>query len=191
MINQFIDAAAVGDVDAVRAMLARDPSLARASDGSQFTALHAIVGQDDVRMAELLIAAGAEVSARNDVGMTPLHIAQYASVVDVLLRHGADVNARANARVDAASRSGAGELRHGCAGGDGSPPGRGSRPEPERRRRQDPIRPGGGAERGRETRSAPFARGDSVTRRIAGSRTAGFVRWRPSDHGTSMPPAHQ
>ena len=95
MIDQFIDAAAIGDVDAVRAMLAGDPSLVRASDGNQFTALHGVAGQDDIQMAELLIAAGAEVSARNDVGMTPLHIAQYASIVDVLVRHGADVNARA------------------------------------------------------------------------------------------------
>ncbi len=33
--------------------------------------------------------------AQNDEGMTPLHIAQYASIIQVLLRHGADVNARA------------------------------------------------------------------------------------------------
>ena len=44
---------------------------------------------------ELLIASGADVSARNDMGMTPLHIAQYGSIVEVLVRHGADVNARA------------------------------------------------------------------------------------------------
>ena len=94
-IDEFIDAAAVGDQDTVRAMLAQDSSLVRASDKNKFTALHSVAGQDDVEMAELLIKAGADVSAKNDVGMTPLHIAQYASAVEVLVRHGADVNARA------------------------------------------------------------------------------------------------
>src|SRR5215471_3758950 len=32
---------------------------------------------------------------RTTMEMTPLHIAQYASIVEVLVRHGADVNARA------------------------------------------------------------------------------------------------
>src|SRR5262249_1195963 len=43
----------------------------------------------------LLLAAGADVNARNDMDMTPLHITHHASLVEILVAHGADVNARA------------------------------------------------------------------------------------------------
>jgi ankyrin repeat protein len=85
----------MGDRDAVVAMLAKSPELTGACDANGFTALHGVAGQDEPELAELLIDRGADVSAKNDMGMTPLHIAQYASIVEVLVRRGADVNARA------------------------------------------------------------------------------------------------
>lgn len=91
----FYDAATMGDHVTIRAMLAKEPKLAHASDENGFTALHGVAGQDEPELAELLVKSGADVSAKNDMGMTPLHIAQYASIVEVLVRHGADVNARA------------------------------------------------------------------------------------------------
>ena len=92
----FDDAATMGDRPTVEAMLATSPLLARSSDSSGFTALHGVAGQDEPELAELLIERGTDVSAGNDMGMTPLHIAQYASIVAVLVRRGADVNARAH-----------------------------------------------------------------------------------------------
>lgn len=91
----FYDAGTMGDRDAVEAMLAKNPKLVRASDANGFTALHGLAGQDEPELAELLIDRGADVAAKNDMGMTPLHIAQYGSIVEVLVRRGADVNARA------------------------------------------------------------------------------------------------
>ena len=91
----FYDAATMGDRETVKAMLTKEPQLVRAGDQYGFTALHGVAGQDEPELAELLIESGAEVSAKNEDGMTPLHIAQYASIIEVLVRHGADVNARA------------------------------------------------------------------------------------------------
>jgi ankyrin repeat protein len=93
--DDFYDAATMGDRDAIKAMLAKQPQLVRASDEMGFTALHGVAGQDEPELAELLINSGADVSAKNDMNMTPLHITQSASIVQVLVRHGADVNARA------------------------------------------------------------------------------------------------
>ena len=93
-IDTFNDAVAMGDEATVKAMLAKDPSLARAADDGGFTGLHMAVGQEDARVVELLLDAGADVSARTADGMTPLHIAQYASAIEALVRRGADVNVR-------------------------------------------------------------------------------------------------
>jgi len=94
-LEAFFEAVTLGDHATARAMLAADPALARAADEMGFTALHVLGTEDDPAMAELLLAAGADVNARNDMGMTPLHIAQHASLVEVFVKHGADVNARA------------------------------------------------------------------------------------------------
>ncbi|HZR97069.1 MAG TPA: ankyrin repeat domain-containing protein [Chloroflexota bacterium] len=91
----FFEAVVRGDHATARAMLAAAPALARAADDLGFTALHLLATEDDPAMAELLLAAGADVNARNDMDMTPLHIAQAASLVEVFVGHGADVNARA------------------------------------------------------------------------------------------------
>jgi len=91
----FYDAATMGDRKTIEAMLAKTPTLVGASDDMGFTALHGVAGQDEPELAELLIDRGADVAAKNDMGMTPLHIAQYGSIVEVLVRRGADVNARA------------------------------------------------------------------------------------------------
>src|SRR4051794_30383331 len=45
-------------------------------------------------MAELLLGAGAVPNARNDRGITPLHLAAYPNIVEILVRRGADITAR-------------------------------------------------------------------------------------------------
>ena len=83
-----------GDLEAVKKAVALDPQrLARANPGG-FTPLHVLMTEDRPEAAEVLIEAGASVHARNEAGMTPLHLGQSPRVVAVLLRHGADIEAR-------------------------------------------------------------------------------------------------
>ena len=44
--------------------------------------------------AELLLAHGADVNAKDDIGYTPLHCASYKDESELLLTHGADANAK-------------------------------------------------------------------------------------------------
>jgi len=60
--------------------------------------LHAAISE---KMIDYLISAGADVNAKNDCGMTPLHLAailRNARVVKSLLKHGADVHSLNDAR---------------------------------------------------------------------------------------------
>jgi ankyrin repeat protein len=89
------DAARRGDREAVRAAIARkaDVNIAQV-DGS--TALHWAVERDDLEMADLLIRAGARVSAKTREGVMPLQLAAVngsARMIDRLLKAGADPNA--------------------------------------------------------------------------------------------------
>jgi ankyrin repeat protein len=92
---RLIDAARSRDVAAVRRLLKQKPDVqARQGDGA--TALHWAAHWDDVEIASLLIAAGANVNAANDLGVTPLLVACSnggATMVERLLRAGADPNA--------------------------------------------------------------------------------------------------
>ncbi|GHO79659.1 hypothetical protein KSD_74300 [Ktedonobacter sp. SOSP1-85] len=94
------DAAALGDLYRLRALLAGDPSLAQAYSSDGFTPLHYVAffnGSTD--LASSLLEAGAEVDAvaRNAQQVTPLHSAaahRHHAIFQLLLAHGANVNAR-------------------------------------------------------------------------------------------------
>lgn len=94
--EKFYKACVLGNRAAVEDMLDEDPSLVRATDDMGFTALHGVAGEEQAELAEFLIKKGADVSAKNDVDMTPLHIAQNTSIIEVLIRYGADINAKAH-----------------------------------------------------------------------------------------------
>jgi ankyrin repeat protein len=89
------DAAMRGSREGVRAALARKADVNMAQiDGT--TALHWAVERDDLEMADVLIRAGARVTARTREGVTPLQLAATngsAAMLDRLLKAGADVNA--------------------------------------------------------------------------------------------------
>ncbi|HEV2251011.1 MAG TPA: ankyrin repeat domain-containing protein [Candidatus Limnocylindria bacterium] len=97
-LNVF-EAAAVGDLARIRALVDADPALARAvaPDGFQPLGLAAFFGHSSV--VSFLIAAGADVSApsRNRMSVTALHSAiagrDRASAL-ALIAAGADVNAK-------------------------------------------------------------------------------------------------
>jgi len=94
--SEIADAARRGDREAVRAALARKADVNAAQvDGT--TALHWAVERDDVELAELLLTAGARVSARTREGVTPLQLAAIngsAGMLGRLIKSGADPNER-------------------------------------------------------------------------------------------------
>jgi len=91
------DAAMRGDRDAIRGLLKQGAD-ASAPRGDGMTPLHWAAERGDAAMSEMLLYAGANVSARTRIGeYTPLHLAAKsgsAAVVDQLLKAGADVRAR-------------------------------------------------------------------------------------------------
>jgi ankyrin repeat protein len=98
----IFEAATVGDVARLRALLQQDPDLARAYSPDGFTALHfsAFFGKPET--ARYLLAHGADPNAvaRNSMGVQPLHSAAAAghlAAADVLLEFNADVNGRQEA----------------------------------------------------------------------------------------------
>jgi uncharacterized protein len=123
MSKAFFDAIRAGDRDKVSAMLAADATLIVAKDekgNSPFVAAKyahrndtaALLLERDIqldlfaaciagfkdRVLELIDADPAQVTSYSHDGWTPLHLAAFfagASLVEALLEHGADVNARA------------------------------------------------------------------------------------------------
>jgi ankyrin repeat protein len=91
---ELADAAQRGDIDAVRALLAKKVDVnAVQNDGS--TALHWAVYRGDAAMANVLIRAGANVKIANRDGSTPLWLASIngdAKTIGLLIEAGADAN---------------------------------------------------------------------------------------------------
>jgi ankyrin repeat protein len=95
----IFEAAAAGDLDAVRASIEADPAAVHTYAGDGFTPLHlaAFFGHEDA--ARLLIDKGARLDAvtRNEMENTPLHAAaagRHYDVAALLLDRGAPVNAQ-------------------------------------------------------------------------------------------------
>lgn len=88
-----------GDAQAVRSLLAADPSLVHAVDADKSTPLHWAAWKGHPEVIEVLLDAGADIQAHNENfhwGTTPLHAAAHGNQkasVEVLIRRGADVNA--------------------------------------------------------------------------------------------------
>src|SRR6516164_6425003 len=90
--SEVADAVMRGNKDAVRSLLQRKADVnAPQVDGT--TALHWAVRADDVETADLLIRAGANVSAANREGVMPLQLAALngsAAMLEKLIKAGAD-----------------------------------------------------------------------------------------------------
>ena len=92
----LIDAVKAGNREAVRALLKQPAAAFKGVEGDGTTALHWAVRADDLEMARLLLAAGADVKAATREGVTPLSVAAVngsARMTGVLLEAGANANA--------------------------------------------------------------------------------------------------
>jgi uncharacterized protein len=91
------DAAMHGDRDGVRALLKQGADVG-ASQGDGMTALHWAADRGDAELVQMLLYAGANVSAVTRIGQyTPLHLAVQSgktAVVQELLKSGANVSAK-------------------------------------------------------------------------------------------------
>jgi len=95
-VAKFHNAVEAGDVHAVRSMLASSPSLATSVDRHKFQPLHLLDMECNEDILDLLLAKGADINARNDEGVTLLHIITDLDAIDLLIRRGADMEARDN-----------------------------------------------------------------------------------------------
>jgi len=93
--SELADAAMKKDSAAVRSLLGQKADVnAAQADGA--TALHWAVRWDDTQMADQLIRAGADIYARNRLGVTPIYLASIngsAAMIGELLKAGVDPNA--------------------------------------------------------------------------------------------------
>ncbi len=93
---RLIEAAKSGNEAATRSLLSLHMDV-NAAQGDGSTALHFAADADNVRMADMLIRAGARVDAANDLGATPLHLAcgnGSSAMVDRLLAAKGNPNAK-------------------------------------------------------------------------------------------------
>ncbi len=98
--KEVIKAAKSGNIAKVKELLAADAELVHARDTDGSTPLHCATWKGHKAVAACLLAAGADVNAKNrneHWGTTPLHAAAHANqaaIAQLLIDHGADVNAR-------------------------------------------------------------------------------------------------
>jgi uncharacterized protein len=102
--QNVFEAAATGQTDRIRALIEQDPALVNSYSPDGFSPLSLAVFFGHPETVDVLLAAGAEVSApsRESMKLTPLASALAAGhnqIARTLIEHGADVNAKGDTDV--------------------------------------------------------------------------------------------
>jgi len=98
-VCDVFSAARLGDLQAVRRILAESPTLLNEQDdiSGGDTLLHAAASSGSVELCDYLQKEGASINMRNNMGETPLHRASgcgHIAVAGFLISGGADINAK-------------------------------------------------------------------------------------------------
>jgi len=95
--GEIHNAAAEGNVERVKVLLARNPNSISLLDDSSQTPLHVAVHRGKLAVVKLLLENKADVKARAYNQFTPLHLASDPQIVAELLKYKPDLNARDSA----------------------------------------------------------------------------------------------
>ena len=96
MSREFYDSAVFGELAKLKSMYQADPAILHSVDEYGFTALHGVASEEHIDIAEWLIKQGINPNVKNDDGITPLHLAAYPEMVELLCSLGANIDAQAN-----------------------------------------------------------------------------------------------
>ncbi len=88
------DAAVAGDLESVKRIVNQDPDSINAGDKWGFTALHGLAEEEHPAVMRYLLAMGADPNARNDQGITPMHLCAWPENAAMLIEAGGDVEIR-------------------------------------------------------------------------------------------------
>ncbi|MED4531271.1 ankyrin repeat domain-containing protein [Metabacillus fastidiosus] len=86
----------IDELEEIKNILRKNPSLISGRDQYGFSILHAAVMTENEELVEYLIEMGADVNAKNNEGICPLHIVLDEGVAECLLNNGALIDAAAN-----------------------------------------------------------------------------------------------
>jgi ankyrin repeat protein len=92
--DSLLKAARLNDLAAAKAALEKDPKAIDSRDNNQCTALHEAARYGDAEFVIYLIGKGADVNARAYNQFTPLHLTDDVEIAKVLIAAGADLEAR-------------------------------------------------------------------------------------------------
>ncbi|ETV92943.1 hypothetical protein, variant [Aphanomyces invadans] len=92
MANIWI-AASDGNIEAVTAYL-QSGTTVNAQDENGYTPLQAAVSYNHPELVQVLLGAGASATLGDFDNETPLHFCESVEIAKILLRHGADINAK-------------------------------------------------------------------------------------------------